>query len=313
MPAVAEIRGWRWLAATCLVRWHLCSLDAPTVAVVWAIMLARLAGTRLRWAEVGVLGLGTWIVYVLDRVLDGVGAEVRDRPVEETHLKERHYFHRRHRKVMLWLCGMAAVWVMVLCGRLPARLVGFYMALAVPVLAYGVRVHWRLMGGVRARRADGQRGKEAAVGLLFTAAVAAPALTGARDGSRSALLVISCLLAGLCWLNCGVISFSEAGDHLYGRDFHGQEFHGQAGRREWLEIAGWALALAFVAAAVCGWGLGWSPGARSSPAAASILLSCLLLLRLLLGRRDGRMSARRVRVLADVGLLTPLLFLIGRS
>jgi hypothetical protein len=262
----------------------LCSLDAPTVAVVWAMLLGRLAGTHLRMAEVLVLGLGTWIVYVLDRVLDGMAGEM--------HLRERHYFHRRHRTVMLGLCCVAGALLVVLCRWLPGRLVGFYLALGVPVLVYGVRVHWGLV-----RRTRAPRGKEAAVALLFTAAVAAPALMGVQAGGRAALLVVSCLLAWLCWLNCLVISFSESA-------------HDSA---EWLPIAGYGLALAFTALAVCGWGLGWSPGARSSPAAAGVLLSCLLLLGLVLGRRDGRMSARRVRVLADVGLLTPLIFLIGRS
>ncbi len=298
MSAVAERRGWQQLAATCLLGWHLCSLDAPTVAVVWAMMLARLAGPQLGLAEVLVLGLGTWIVYVLDRVLDGTAG-----PDGETHLRDRHYFHRRHRRVMLGLCCLAAAWLMVLCRWMPLRLIVFYLALAVPVMVYGVRVHWGPLGSTQPARPIGQRRKEAAVALLFTAAVAAPAFMGAPVGSRLALLVISCLLAWLCWLNCGVISFAEAGFLVYGR----------AGRKEWLQLTRCALALAFAAAAVIGWEVGLSSGARCFPAAVGVLISCLLLLTLLVGCRNGRMGARRARVLADVGLLTPLLFLIGRS
>ncbi len=50
--------------------WHLASLDAPTVAVVWTLAFAWAAGVHLdRWVLV-LLASGTWTVYVGDRLLD---------------------------------------------------------------------------------------------------------------------------------------------------------------------------------------------------------------------------------------------------
>ncbi len=318
-----ETGGWRGALATCLVRWHLCSLDAPTVAVAWAAILARLVKVPL-WASEGlVLALGTWIVYVLDRVLDGVhpcaggchadpGAawRVRHAPGHAPgHLQERHYFHARHRSRLLWLCCAAGALLALLCCWLPRRLVLLYLALALPVGAYSVWVHApRKSPG---RPSPGGRGnglaKEAAVAILFTAAVAVPALAGAAGSDRRALWIPLLLLAGLCWLNCTLISHAEA------------SVGGNSRSRPWerLRLKGLALALLLAASWLCG----LDPGRRgqaslsAEPAAAAMLLSCVALLGLLMrlgGQDQSPVEARRLRVLADLALLTPLLFLLPR-
>ncbi|MEI4861391.1 hypothetical protein Q8G41_27770, partial [Klebsiella pneumoniae] len=47
-----------------LTLWHLASLDAPTVAVVWALSFAWAAGVHLTpWTPL-LLASGTWSVYV---------------------------------------------------------------------------------------------------------------------------------------------------------------------------------------------------------------------------------------------------------
>lgn len=299
IAAAAQKPGWQSFARAALLGWHLCSLDAPTVALVWAVMLGRVAGVRLQAAALLVLVLGTWIVYVLDRVLDDFAARgcAKDPSVRgASHLQPRHHFHGRHRQTLLWLCGLAAVLLALLCRRLPSRLVVFYLVLAVPVAAYSLRVHWRLIRPARATPAGAGSMKEAAVGLLFTAAVAAPALVAGGPGPRPALLTASLLLAWLCWLNCMLISHAEADQPL---DTH---------RRKRLQLALCALALAGAAAAVCF----RSPAGRGSPPAGAVLLSCLCLLALLLVS-DGRASPLQVRVLSDLGLLTPLLFLLRRA
>jgi hypothetical protein len=305
MAKAAQKQGWQRFARAALLGWHLCSLDAPTVALLWAALLARLARVPLQPSELLVLGLGTWIVYVLDRVLDGVATPGRravrgpgqgasqDHP-GASHLRPRHHFHRRHKRKLLWLCGLASVLLALLCRRLPARLVVFYLLLAVPVAAYGLRVHWRLLRPARATQSEMGIGKEAAVGLLFTAAVAAPALVSAPPDSRPALLAASLLLAGLCWLNCMLISHAEAD--------RPRETH----RRERQQLARRTVTLALAATAVYLSGSGRS-------AAAAVLLSCLFLLTLLLSPRDSRANPLRFRVLSDVGLLTPLLFLLPRA
>ncbi len=301
LTAGAEKRGWQRLAGLCLLHWHLCSLDAPLIAVVWAIALQRLAGARVHAAEMLVLALGTWIVYVLDRVLDGAGygqvgpGPVRVEELLREPLRERHYFHLRHRRILLRLCCGAAAVLAMLCLRVPQRLVAFYLLLGIPVSLYGLLVHRRLLGPGRAGASRVSRGKEAAVAALFTAAVAGPALIGAQPAGLPALLPACLLLALLCWINCALINYAEAAAPT---------------RRRRERLIGLAVALAFASATACGWALGSGSDARALPAAAAVLLSCLLLL-LLLGVRHT--PALRVRILADLALLTPLLFLIPHS
>ena len=59
-----------WDAPIPLRFWHLASLDAPTVALVWSLGFAWAAGVGLPvWAPL-LLALVAWAVYVGDRLLD---------------------------------------------------------------------------------------------------------------------------------------------------------------------------------------------------------------------------------------------------
>ena len=81
----SRIEVWPWLSPHLLhcrpnsrphalravpVYWHLLSLDAPTLAVLWAWSLARAVGAPVSWPALAVLGLGTWLLYIADRLLD---------------------------------------------------------------------------------------------------------------------------------------------------------------------------------------------------------------------------------------------------
>lgn len=54
--------------------WHLSSLDAPTVAVVWSLGFGWAAGVRLPFWVPVLIALGTWAVYIGDRLLDARSA-----------------------------------------------------------------------------------------------------------------------------------------------------------------------------------------------------------------------------------------------
>ena len=300
MAAAAQVPGWRRLGLACLLHWHLCSLDAPTVAVVWAITLERLAKVPWHGSELLVLGLGTWIVYVLDRVLDGSSLE-RSKPEAGLplaglgQLKERHLFHTRHRRILLRLCCLAGILLATLCVRLPERLITFYLVLGLPVMLYAVRVHRRLLWPLPTSDTGRGQWKEAGVACLFTAAVAGPALVRAQRADRLPVLSASVLLAALCWFNCSLISHAEAAS-----------FHTR--RQRYLQIAGCALALASAIMANSGARVYHSLPVQTAQAsvAMAILISSLLLVLLL----SLPNAPRRLRILADVGLLTPLLLLI---
>ena len=87
--------SWLWL--------HLLSLEAPLVAVVWAWALAHFHHLSIMPGVLPGLGLCVWIVYVLDRVMDGVGHSKEG-------LDRRHAFHRRWRWVLMILVVLASVW-----------------------------------------------------------------------------------------------------------------------------------------------------------------------------------------------------------
>ena len=54
--------------------WNVLSLDAPMVAVAWALVFAKSASVVLPGAEVAALGLVVWLIYTVDRLLDGHAA-----------------------------------------------------------------------------------------------------------------------------------------------------------------------------------------------------------------------------------------------
>ena len=66
--------------------WNILSVDAPAVAVVWAALFARAAGSRLSAAEAAALALSVWIIYTSDRLLAGWTASNR------AALQYRHLF-----------------------------------------------------------------------------------------------------------------------------------------------------------------------------------------------------------------------------
>ena len=130
---------WLWL--------HLLSLEAPLVAVVWAWALAHFHHLSIMPGVLPGLGLCVWIVYVLDRVMDGVGQSKEG-------LDRRHAFHRRWRWVLMTLVVVASVWA----GRLalwvvPSGLLWQCASLGVLMLLYlilfpaagGGRFRWIVM------------------------------------------------------------------------------------------------------------------------------------------------------------------------
>ena len=70
---------------------HLLSLDAPLVAVVWQACWAQSAHVRLSWCHPCVLGLGVWLIYLVDRLVDSA------RAVPGDIVTARHAFHARRR------------------------------------------------------------------------------------------------------------------------------------------------------------------------------------------------------------------------
>lgn len=275
------------LLSRLLTFWHLTSFDAPTVAVVWAFAFAQVEGRHLQpWIAL-LLFSGTWSVYVGDRLLDGHRA-IRSGQLDA--LRERHFFHWRHRRALIPLAscsaGLAAILIMHL---MPAAIRERNSVLAAAALMYFSGVHSSPQLPKWLRKIGS---KELIVGVLFTAGCAAPTLwqmhsAASRLSNSWPLLVCFTFLAVLAWCNCQAIESWESGDNQDNVAMH-------AGL---LSVTGVLIAVAF---------------SYSHPGAAVLVATAASssLLLLVLDRMRFRLSPLMLRALADVVLLAPVVVLV---
>ncbi|MGA9585070.1 MAG: hypothetical protein WBQ95_07060 [Terracidiphilus sp.] len=271
-----RIRAWQ--APRALHLWHLASLDAPTVAVVWALAFANAAGVYLDLWVALLLACGTWTVYIGDRLLDAQRA-IRSDNLDA--LRERHYFHWRHRRSLIPIaCAAAAVAIGLVTRRMPVAVRSRDSVLAAAALMYfsGVHMTAELPEWVRKFVS-----KEWLVGLLFTAGCAAPTLSRLHFAQWPFLTCLA-LFVALAWLNCAAIESWESSK--------------SQSAIFWRTSVLGACALAASGAFA-------STDIRASALACCVVASAFLLC--LLDRTRSRISPVTLRTLADLVLLTPLI------
>lgn len=295
------------------VWWHLFSLDAPTVAVLWCWFFAAAFGLSFRWVALPTLALGTWCVYVADRLLDGW------RSAETTLLRDRHWFYLRHRKLFLIAWGLAAVplaYLVLLRVRPSVR--NDDIVLCLIGVAYFLLIHGRNNESSR-RNPSHWFSKELAVGFLFAMATAVPTWTrlsadsGAGSGIDHEILAAAIFTFGAaCWLNCVAIQVWEDAEAEQEETYAILSSAGyphnaaQSGLTAFLgsHLTGFALAVgSFGLCLTCATmkrGL-WPPF-------AAVTLSAILFLLLI--QNSHRFRALTLRIAADAALLTPLLFFL---
>src|SRR5271168_2887842 len=262
--------------------WNILSLDAPTVAVVWALLLARPSHIRLRAVDEIVLSLVVWFIYVSDRVFDGL------KPTNQRVLRERHLFCAKHRRTLTWLLVLAAVAVLwVTADSLAPMEVSAGMKLAAIIGAYMATIH--AGHGSMARFVP----KEVAVGILFAVGTTLPAWSRLSEFSWDRWIPFG-LFAVLCSLNCLAIECWE--NEARYRDW----FQSRSPVIRWAEthinqLAGALAASAFAVILVL---RHLGPFGSGLPA-----ISLAALLILLLNRHRNRFSGRALRVLADATLV----------
>ncbi|MFZ0662846.1 MAG: hypothetical protein WAM66_09150 [Acidobacteriaceae bacterium] len=282
--------------------WHLLSLDAPTVAALWAWSIARALQLSLAANSLLLLFAGTWLLYVADRILDGFHAD-------RARLHERHFFYLRHRTAALAAALPVAIVVawLALAHMLP-RARGADLALFSLAAAYFALVH------LRGRATERWFPKELLVALIAAAAIAVPAwsrLATPTALSCSILAAATLLFAAVCWLNCLAIERWEQdpGSHVPITDRTTRW-----GQRRLRPISA-AIALAASLAAAAFLCCNQFPAALLSLAAAA---SAALLAALdqtqsqSKSRSPIRPSAFHLRIAADLALLTPVLLIILR-
>jgi hypothetical protein len=239
------------------------ALDAPAVAVTWQVFLASVAGIAVPLAASAVLAFVVWAVYLVDRGLDAHrGADGADR-------------HRAAgRNPAAWIAMSAGAFcsaIVLALTALPRSYLNTGSAVAAATVGYFSAVHL-----IRANRILDRGVKELSVGVVFAVGVAIPLFAEAEPVADWLPGVVA--FAGLCWLNCALISVWE--------DVPTTSVSGRG-----------AVAAGSVA-------VGASFGALP-PIAIAVLASAAGLA--LLHAARARLSVRAARVLADVVLLSPVL------
>jgi hypothetical protein len=271
--------------------WHRLSLDAPTIAFVWCCFFERTAHLQLPWFTPFLLALGTWIVYVADRLLDGLHSN------GEKTLRERHRFYARHRLAFCLVLGAASL----VCGGLTLTRMRHDVLTANALLAVFVCVYFALIHGA-GRRVERWFPKELVVGCLFAIATALPTMMRVlewRPGVEAGVALFACL----CWLNCVAIESWEsegARSAECASTFGGPHFS-----TRWL---GRHLSAAAVCAACVSalFAMLWTESFLGRVAVACFLGNACLAL---LDHFRLRISPAALRIAADISLLAPLLLL----
>jgi hypothetical protein len=258
-----------------LAGWHLLSLDAPTVAVVWTWFAGLVVGAGVRWTDLAAMFCAVWVLYAADRLLDA--RALRDGG-DAGELERRHLFHDQHRRWFRWGIAAGCIALAALLPAIRVEEVRLYLVIGALLVGWFAVIH------------SGRKPllKEFVVGVFFAAAVFVPAVSR-MPWMRGALVLPAVLFGALCSLNClFIFAWEHEGGGLAGRRFAGQ----------WV---GW------VGAGLGAIALGLMPlvGASGGRILQAVGLSAALLVTLHCLRR--RVERTTLRALADLVLLTPLL------
>lgn len=277
--------------------WHLLSLDAPCVAALWTVFAAWCAGVHLSPVDPLAMFVAVWALYATDRLLDARPLMNGFSPPE---LEKRHLFHHRHRRRLLPALLTATLLLALLLHLLLGAVLHLYAVLATLLTGWLMIVHVPASPLASTRRLP----KELAVGLFFPAAVFIPTVARA-PGLHIALLPGLLLFAGICTANC---LFLYAWEH--------PDDQGQAhvttryavdrllGLTFFLLATSAAIAFAFIILPRTGL---LSPSPLPHPAAMPFACALTAGLLLLLHFMRAHVPPLRLRALADLVLLTPIL------
>ena len=263
-----------------LLTWlNLVCLDAPLVAVSWALLFARAFDVSLAVPALGALFLTAWLIYLADRLGDSFAVTAG----APSSLRQR--FCIQHRRA--WLIGLgliAVVDLLVVSVQLDARTT--ISGAVVGAVAFGYLMLNRF-APIAWRRTPL---KEIAIGFIFAAGVLVP-----LAGSATTDMLLPWLMFGaLCSLNCISIAVWERELDLAQERVSIATTHPEVGGY----LPHLPLVLAAVAIALAG-ALGEMRALYGCIGASALLLALLHIQRAQL-RVDVRTA------LADLVLLTPL-------
>ena len=168
------------------------------MAALWSWFFARAMHLHLPLLPALLLGLATWLLYVADRILDGLDGARES-------LRERHYFHARHRVAFLITASLVSTLLAwCVCTRMRPEALRDDLWIGACLPGYVFFVHWHTSAP--------HFPKELAVGTIFAAATAVPAWSRLEGTglARAQLAPAIFFFALLCWVNCVGIDKWEA-------------------------------------------------------------------------------------------------------
>jgi hypothetical protein len=274
-PALRDLlrSRFRFRTPPLLHYWHLVSLDAPTIAVVWSLAFAWTAHRHLpKWVLL-LDALVVWAFYVGDRLFDAK----RGLQHNGTGMLDRHWFHWRHRRLLAPLAIVALAGAACIAFKwMPNPLWKHDSLLGLASLAYFAGVH-------HGRFCKRVILKEMWVGVLFTFGCVLPALAWGNT-------LPTAFFAGLAWLNCAAIESWESSN---------QQF----------DVSKLAFVFALTGSTLAVFLVALQPRAALllfCGAASAALLAAL-------DRVRHHLTPLTLRTIADVVLLTPAIALVTMS
>lgn len=264
---------------------NLLSLDAPFVALLWQILFIRCFHVAAEPVPAILLVASVWLIYAADRALDAWRGECAS---------PRHRFYRAHWRILLplWMAVLAAsAWLAL--TQLPVVLLrrGCLLLSAVIVYLFVIHGFKEGMGFTTrvCRRWPPPFTKEASVGFLFALGASLAAWTNVRTAVDAASIALFFIL---CWINCAAIHKWESGP------WPRISTSGPAPEIDW-PVGSAAMAVGFLSVALLWMHRPVLGGAELASAFAFVALD----------RAARRFSPDVLRVLADVALLSPVVFL----
>lgn len=237
-----------------------------------------------------ILALGTWLIYVADRILDGLRINPSAR------LRERHLFYARNRRpILATAIAVALVLLWLIVARMNPSARGEDTALFAIALVYFCIIH------VCGTAIERWFPKEAAVAVVFAAAVAIPAWSRLPE-QRAQLVPLTAIFALICWLNCVAIEKWESTPLQRGFRIAPSHSTTRWTARHLGHVSSIITLLATLAAL-------HSLPAQHAPSITALYAACAISGALFPLLDRSRLNSPQLRIAADAALLTPLLFI----
>ena len=264
---------------------NLIGLDSPIVAVCWQAMFAKISGIDLPWFIHLILGLSTWCIYLVDRIIDVIRAR-------QEATTSRHCFTQRHLRKLISILIIISICNLAMIIRfLPHKL------LITGIITLGLIAIYYLIRLTRLKNIITLIPREVMCGMLFALGCAiAPHAYATTPWINTPTLFIPVIMFGMvCSASCILSSIWEKEADAITADSsiittHSHFIPHLASTLTCLTAV--TLTLSCI--------LHWQ-------AFLSITVSAILL-RLAL-HHQNRISSMNRRVLADAVLLSPLIFM----